>query len=59
MSEIPETEFQMPVTLVVQATQFDNLDRYGITTLTITRGGIFDKDLQFVQHFYQVIYRIC
>jgi hypothetical protein len=54
MSDIPETDFLLPVTLVVQATQFDNLDRYGITTLTVSRGGIYENDLQFVQHFYQV-----
>ena len=51
---IPESEFTQPVTLVVQATQFDNPDRYAVTTLTVTRGGIFDSDLQFVQHYYQV-----
>jgi hypothetical protein len=50
---IPETDFLQPVTLVIQATQFDNPDRYAVTTLTVTRGGIFDSDLQFVQHYYQ------
>ena len=25
-----------------------------MTTLTVTRGGIFDSDLQVVQHYYQV-----
>ena len=53
-SNIPDTDFLQPVTLVVQATQFDNPDRYAVTTLTVTRGGIFDSDLQFVQHYYQV-----
>ena len=55
---IPESEFTQPVTLVVQATQFDNPDRYAVTTLTVTRGGIYDSDLQFVQHYYQVTIRL-
>ena len=29
-------------------------DRYAVTTLTITRGGIFDSDLQFLQRMYSV-----
>ena len=44
-----EVEFLQPATLVVKATQYDNPDRYAVTTLTITRGGIFDSDLQFLQ----------
>ena len=53
-SDIPETEITQPVTLVIKATQFDNLDRYAVTTLTVSRGGIFDSDLQFLQKSYDV-----
>ena len=38
---IPDNEFLQPVTLVIKATQFDNSDRYTVTTLTITRDGHF------------------
>ena len=38
-TSIPETEFVQPVTLVIKATQFDNPDRYTVTTLTVTRDG--------------------
>ena len=54
MTNIPDTEFLQPATLVVKATQYDNPDRYAVTTLTITRGGIFDSDLQFLQRMYTV-----
>ena len=54
MTNIPDTEFLQPVTLVVKATQYDNPDRYAVTTLTVTRGGIFDSDLQFLQRAYSV-----
>ena len=54
MTTIPETEFLQPATLVVRATQYDNPDRYTVTTLTLTRGGIFDSDLQFLQRLYNV-----
>lgn len=54
MTNIPDTEFLQPATLVVRATQYDNPDRYAVTTLTITRGGIFDSDLQFLQRMYSV-----
>ena len=54
MTNIPDTEFLQPATLVVKATQYDNPDRYAVTTLTITRGGIFDSDLQFLQRMYSV-----
>ena len=53
-SNIPDNEFLQPRTLVVKATQFDNPDRYAVTTLTVTRGGIFDSDLQFLQTNYAV-----
>ena len=53
-SRIPDSEFLQPVTLVVKATQFDNVDRYTVTTLTITRDGNFGgSNLQFLQHRYQ------
>ena len=53
-SRIPDSEFLQPVTLVVKATQFDNVDRYTVTTLTITRDGNFGgSNLQFLQHSYQ------
>ena len=35
--DIPESEFRQPATLVVRATQFDNPDRYAVTTLSISR----------------------
>ena len=54
MTNIPDTEFLQPSTLVVKATQYDNPDRYAVTTLTVTRGGIFDSDLQFLQRMYSV-----
>ena len=54
MTQIPDNEFTRPVTLVVRATQYDNKDRYTVTTLTLTKGGIFDSDLQFLQRDYQV-----
>ena len=54
MTDLPDTEFLQPATLVVKATQYDNPDRYAVTTLTITRGGIFDSDLQFLQRMYSV-----
>ena len=40
-SAIPDNEFLQPVTLVIKATQFDNEDRYTVTTLTVTRDGHF------------------
>ena len=54
MTTIPDNEFLQPVTLVVRATQYDNPDRYTVTTLTLTKGGIFDSDLQFLQRFYGI-----
>jgi hypothetical protein len=38
-ASIPENEFVQPVTLVIKATQYDNPDRYTVTTLTVTRDG--------------------
>ena len=35
--DIPESEFRQPATLVVRATQFDNPDRYAVTTLSVSR----------------------
>ena len=54
MTNIPDNEFLQPATLVIKATQYDNPDRYAVTTLTVTRGGIFDSDLQFLQRSYSV-----
>ncbi len=53
-SDIPEDEFLQPVTLVVRATQFNNKDRYAVTTLTVSRGGIYDTELRFLQRRYEV-----
>ncbi len=53
-SSIPAGEFTQPVTLIVKATQFDNPDRYTVTTLTVTRDGNFGSDLQFLQHDYEL-----
>ena len=53
-ARIPENQFNLPVTLVVKATQYDNKDRYAVTTLTLTRGGVYDSDLQFLQRDYTV-----
>lgn len=52
-SAIPSGEVMQPVTLVVKATQFDNPDRYTVTTLTVTRDGNIGSDLQFLQHKYE------
>ncbi|CAB4054632.1 unnamed protein product [Lepeophtheirus salmonis] len=49
---IPENEILSPVTLVIKSTQFDNPDRYALTTLTVSRGGIYDRDLKFLQKTY-------
>ena len=53
-ASIPENEFVQPVTLVIKATQYDNPDRYTVTTLTVTRdgqvgGGEFWKILSYVR----------
>ena len=53
-SNIPEDEFNQPVTLVIKATQFDNPDRYAVTTLTVSKGGIFDSALQFIEKNYEM-----
>ncbi len=53
-SDIPQDEFLQPLTLVVKATQFDNPDRYAVTTLTVSRGGIYNTELQFMQSEYAV-----
>ena len=53
-SDIPEDELRQPLTLVVRATQFDNADRYAVTTLEVSRGGIYDADIQFLQRGYAV-----
>ena len=53
-SDIPQDELRQPLTLVVRATQFDNADRYAVTTLAVSRGGIYDSDLQFLQRSYAV-----
>jgi len=54
-ASIPENEFVQPVTLVIKATQYDNPDRYTVTTLTVTRDGQVGGGtnmLQFLQHSY-------
>ena len=53
-SSIPAGEFMQPVTLIVRATQFDNPDRYTVTTLTVTRDGNLGLDLQFLQRDYEL-----
>ncbi|KAG8264736.1 hypothetical protein J6590_004757 [Homalodisca vitripennis] len=49
---IPEDELLQPATLVVKATQYDNTDRYALSTLTISRPGTSLKELQFLQSHY-------
>jgi len=50
--QISENELTQPATLVIKATQFDNPDRYSVTTLTVSRGGVFSGDLSFVKKGY-------
>ena len=35
--DIPDSKFRQPATLIVRATQFDNPDRYAVTTLSVSR----------------------
>uniref|UniRef100_A0A1B6EHK3 Cadherin domain-containing protein n=2 Tax=Cuerna arida TaxID=1464854 RepID=A0A1B6EHK3_9HEMI len=49
---IPEDELLQPATIVVKATQYDNPDRYALSTLTISRPGTSLKELQFLQSHY-------
>ena len=48
--EVDEMVFLLPVTVVVQATQYDNMDRSTMTTLKIELGNITVPvpELQFV-----------
>ncbi|XP_076032674.1 protocadherin Fat 4-like Cad96Ca isoform X2 [Oratosquilla oratoria] len=50
--DLPEDQLTQPVTLVVRATQRDNPDRYAVTTLTVSRRGVYSKQLQFLQREY-------
>ena len=50
--QISENELTQPATLVIKATQFDNPDRYSVTTLTVSRGGVFSGELSFVKKHY-------
>uniref|UniRef100_A0A1B6C9V6 Cadherin domain-containing protein n=1 Tax=Clastoptera arizonana TaxID=38151 RepID=A0A1B6C9V6_9HEMI len=49
---IPQDELLQPITLVVKATQYDNPDRYALTTLTVSRPGTSIRELQFLQSHY-------
>ncbi|XP_054273277.1 protocadherin Fat 2-like [Macrosteles quadrilineatus] len=49
---IPDDELLQPATLVVKATQYDNPDRYALSTLTVSRPGTSLKELQFLQSHY-------
>ncbi len=53
-ADVPPDELLRPVTLVIKATQFDNPDRYAVATLTVSRGGIYDTELRFLQRSYAV-----
>ena len=44
-----EAEFTQSSTLVIRATQFDNPDRYSVTTLTVSRGGRYSTKLTFLE----------
>jgi hypothetical protein len=39
---------------VLQATQYDNQDRYALATLTVSRVGAIPRELQFLQKNYLV-----
>ena len=56
-SAIPDNEFLQPVTLVIKATQFDNEDRYTVTTLTVTRDGHFGSSK--FHNFFATSYQHC
>ena len=47
-----EAEFTQSSTLVIRATQFDNPDRYSVTTLTVSRGGRYSTKLTFLESRY-------
>ena len=53
-SNVSEDDLPQPVTLIVQATQQDNSDRYSITTLTISRqkSSHLSPDIAFSSHQY-------
>ena len=64
--DIPDSELRQPATLVVRATQFDNPDRYTVTTLEVSRwclylllvlpvlsrGGMYHGSLSFARPTY-------
>ena len=45
-------ELRQPRTLVIRATQFDNPDRYSVTTLRVSRSGQYSAQLSFLQRTY-------
>ncbi|XP_046649678.1 protocadherin-like wing polarity protein stan [Daphnia pulicaria] len=51
---LEDNELVQPVILVVKAHQVDNLDRYALTTLTVSRSWSFSPQLQYLQRRYSV-----
>lgn len=45
-------DIDMPLTLVIKATQYDNADRYALATLTINRRSVSKQPVQFIQKSY-------
>ena len=54
---ITDQDIQQPITLIVQATQLDNKDKYSITTLTVSRNAartfIHQDKLKFSKEVYK------
>ncbi|CAL4068557.1 unnamed protein product, partial [Meganyctiphanes norvegica] len=52
VKDLPQRALSQPSTILIKATQLDNFDRQGVTTLTVSRRGYFSTQLQFVQREY-------
>ena len=52
-SELGDQDLVQPRTLVIRATQFDNPDRYSVTTLRLSRSGLYSTQLSFIQRTYR------
>ena len=51
--QLGDQELVQPRTLVIRATQFDNPDRYSVTTLRVSRSGLYSTQLSFIQRTYR------
>ncbi|CAG0889742.1 unnamed protein product [Darwinula stevensoni] len=53
--DIPDSALRQPLTLLIKATQSDNPDRTAVSTLTVSRDGLFLERLEFLQEVFSAV----